>query len=130
MLTVLLISYLLLLIADITENPSELIYYSYWLIVHSISTCTPICLLTDLSLADNHSVVLPIILYSSHWMIATIHLQAHSCLSMYISTCTYTRDGQLLSWSNLLASFESHQTLTLPLRSLLVNSATFRLLCF
>ena len=53
--------------ADPSEKPSESIYHSYWLIVYSISTHTPICLLIDLSLADNHSVVLPIILLSSHW---------------------------------------------------------------
>ena len=77
------ILYLLLLIADITENPSELIYHSYWLLVYSISTCTPIRLLIDSSLADNHSVVLPIVPYSSHWTIATFYLQAHSHL-LYI----------------------------------------------
>ena len=77
---ILLIPYLLLLIADITENPSELIYHSYWLLVYSISTCTLICLFIDLSLADNYSVVLSIVPYSSHWMIAIIYLQAHSHL--------------------------------------------------
>ena len=69
--------------AAITENPTELIYHSYWLIVYSISTCTPIRLLIDSSLADNHSNVLPIILLSSHWTMATIYLQAHSHL-LYI----------------------------------------------
>ena len=114
---------------DITENPSELIYHPYWLIIYSISTCTPICLLIDSSLADNHSDVLPIVPLSSHWTIATIYLQSHSHLSTYISTCTYTRDGQLLSWSNLLANSESHQTLTLPSSSILVSSVTF-IICF
>ena len=66
--------------ADITENPTELIYLSYWLIAYSVSTCTPIRLLIDSSLADKHSDVLPIIPLSSHWMIATIYLQAHSHL--------------------------------------------------
>ena len=70
--------YLLLLIADITENPSELIYNSYWLLVYSISTCTPIRLPIDLSLADNYSVVLPIVPYRSYWTIVTFYLQAHS----------------------------------------------------
>ena len=45
----------------------------------------------------------------------------------YISTCTYARDGQLLSWSNLLANSESHQTLTL--QSSTVSSVTFTI-CF
>ena len=116
-------------LADIMENPSELIYHSYWLLVYSISTCTPTCLLINSSLADNHSIVLPIILLSSHWTITTIYLQSHSHLSTYISTCTYTRDGQLLSWSNLLASFESHQTLSLTLSSLLVSLVTY-IVCF
>ena len=115
--------------ANPLENPSELIYHSYWLVVYSISTCTPVCLLSDLSLADNHSIVLPIIPLSSYWTIATIYLQSHSCLSMYISTSTYARDGQLLSWSNLLANSESHKTLTLPLSSILVSSVTF-IICF
>ena len=53
---ILLIPYLLLLIADIMENPLELIYHSYWLLVYSISTRTPIRLLIDSSLADNYSV--------------------------------------------------------------------------
>ena len=75
--------YLLLLIADITENPSELIYHSYWRLVYSISTGTLIRLLIDLSLAGSYSVVLPIVPYSSHWTIATIYLQAHSHL-LYI----------------------------------------------
>ena len=75
--------------ADITENPTELIYHSYWLVVYSISTCTPIRLLIDSSLADNHSDVLSIVPLSSHWMIATIYLQANShllyvCKHMYI----------------------------------------------
>ena len=74
------IFYPLLLIADITENPSELIYHSYWRLVYSISTGTLIRLLIDLSLVDYHSVVLPIVLYSSYWMIVTFHLQAHSHL--------------------------------------------------
>ena len=77
---ILLISYLLLLIADITENPSEHIYYSYWLLVYSISTCTPIRLPIDSSLVDYHSVVLPIVPYSSYWTIVTFHFQAHSHL--------------------------------------------------
>ena len=115
--------------ADPSENPSELIYHSYWLVVYSISTCTPVCLLSNSSLADNHSIVLPIILLRSYWTIATIYLQSHSHLSTYISTCTYTRDGQLLSWSNLLANSESHQTLTLPSSSILVSSVTF-IICF
>ena len=72
--------YLLLLIADITENLSELIYHSYWLLVYSISTSTPIRLLIDLSLVDYHSVVLPIVPNSSYWTIATSYLQAHSHL--------------------------------------------------
>ena len=126
---ILLIFYLLLLIADITENPSEHIYYSYWLLVYSTSTCTPICLLIDSSLVDYHSVVLPIVPHSSHWTIAISTYKLIATFSTYISTCTYARDGQLLSWSNLLASFESHQTLTLPSRSILVNSATF-IVCF
>ena len=123
------ILYLSLLMADPSEKPSESIYHSYWLIVYSISTCTPTCLLIDSSLADNHSVVLPIILLSSHWMIAIIYLQSHSHISTYISTCTYARDGQLLSWSYLLANSESHQTLTLPLSTILVSSVTF-IICF
>ena len=111
--------------AEPSENPSELIYYSYWLIVYSISTCTPIHLLIDSSLDNNHSVILPIIPLSSYWTIATIYLQSHSCLSTYISTCTYARDGQFLSWSNLLANSESHQTLTLLSSSILVSLVTF-----
>ena len=111
------------------ENPSELIYHSYWPVVYSISTCTLICLLINWSLADSYSVVLPIVMLSSYWMIATIYLQSHSHLSMYISTCTYARDGQLLSWSNLLANSESHQTLTLLSSSILVSLATF-IVCF
>ena len=110
-------------------KPFRTYLHAYWLVIYSISTCTPICLLIDSSLADNYSIVLPIILLNSHWTIATIYLQAHSHISTYISTCTYTRDGQLLSWSNLLASFESHQTLTLPSRSILINLATF-IVCF
>ena len=66
--------------ANITENPTELIYLSYWLIVYSISTCTLICLLIDSSLADNYSDVLPIVPLSSHWTIVTTYLQAHSHL--------------------------------------------------
>ena len=77
--------------ADPSEKPSESIYHSYWQIVYSISTCTLICLLIDLSLADNYSDVLPIVLLSSHWTIA-IYSQSHSHISMYISTCTYARD--------------------------------------
>ena len=65
-------------LADTTENPSELIYHSYWLLIYSISTCTPIRLLIDSSLADNYSVVLPIVPYRSYWTIATFYLQAHS----------------------------------------------------
>ena len=67
-------------LADITENPSELIYHSYWLLVYSISTCTPIRLLIDSSLADNYSVVLPIVPHHSYWTIAIFHLQTHSHL--------------------------------------------------
>jgi hypothetical protein len=126
---ILLISYLLLLIADITENPSELIYHSYWLLIYSISTCTPIRLLINSSLVDYHSIVLPIVPYRSYWTIAISTYKLIATSSTYISTCTYARDGQLLSWSNLLASFESHQTLTLPSRSLLVNLTTF-IVCF
>ena len=59
--------YLSLLMANITENPTELIYHSYWLVIYSISTCTPIRLLIDSSLAYNYSDVLPIIPLSSHW---------------------------------------------------------------
>ena len=69
--------------ADTTENPTELIYLSYWLVVYSISTCTLICLLIDSPLADNYSDVLPIVPLSSHWTIATTYLQAHSHL-LYI----------------------------------------------
>ena len=76
--------------ADIKENPTELIYHSYWLVVYSTSTCTPIRLLIDLSLADNPSDVLPIVLLSSHWMIATIYLQAHSHF-LYIYKHMYIR---------------------------------------
>ena len=116
-------------LADITENPSELIYHSYWLLVYSISTCIPIRLLIDSSLVDYHSVVLPIVPHSSYWTIAISTYKLIATFSTYISTCTYARDGQLLRWSNLLASFESHQTLTLPSRCLLVNSTTF-IVCF
>ena len=77
------IPYPSLLMADPSEKPSKSIYHSYWLIVYSISTRTPICLLINLSLADNHSVVLPIILLSSHWTIAIIYLQSHSHISLY-----------------------------------------------
>ena len=115
--------------ADPSKKPLESIYHSYWLIVYSISTCAPTCLLIALSLADNHSIVLPIILLSSYWTIAIIYLQSHSHISMYISTCTYARDGQILSWSNLLANSESHQTLTLPSSTILVISVTF-IICF
>ena len=115
--------------ADPLEKLSESIYHSYWLIIYNISTCTPICLLIDSSLVDNHPVVLPIIPLSSHWAIAIIYLQSHSHISMYISTSTYTRDGQLLSWSNLLANSESHQTLTLSLSTILVSSVIF-IVCF
>ena len=80
---------------DPSEKPSKSIYHSYWLIVYSISTCTPTCLLIELSLPDNHSIVLPIIPLSSHWMIAIIYLQSHSYISMYISICTYTGAGQI-----------------------------------
>ena len=76
--------------ADITENPTELIYHSYWFVVYSISTCTPIRLLIDSSLADNYSDVLPIVLLSSHWTIATIYLQAHSHL-LYVYKHMYIR---------------------------------------
>ena len=76
--------------ADITENPTELIYHSYWLIVYSISTCTPIRLLINSSLADNHSDVLPIVPLGSHWMIAIIYLQAHSHL-LYVYKHLYIR---------------------------------------
>ena len=115
--------------ADITENPTELIYHSYWLVVYSISTCTLIHLLIDSSLADNHSNVLPIVLLSSYWTIAIIYLQSHSHISMFMSTCIYTRDGKLLSWLNLLANSESHQTLTLSSSTILVSSVTF-MVCF
>ena len=118
------IPYPSLLMADPSKKPLESIYHSYWLIIYSISTCTLVCLLIDLSLADNHSIVLPIIPLSSHWTITIIYLQSHSHISTYISTCTYTRDGQLLSWSNLLANSESHQTLTLPSSTILVSLAT------
>ena len=64
-------------------EPPELIYHSYWVLIYSISTCTLIRLLIDSSLADNHSVVLPIVPLSSHWTIAIIYLQAHSHL-LYI----------------------------------------------
>jgi hypothetical protein len=107
----------------------ELIYHSYWLLVYSISTCTPIRLLIDLSLVDYHSVVIPIVPYRSYWTIAISTYKLTATFSTYINICTYARDGQLLSWSNLLASFESHQTLTLPSRFLLVNSMTF-IVCF
>ena len=96
------IPYPSLLMANIMENPSELIYHSYWLLIYSISTCTPIYLLINSSLADGYSIVLPIVLLSSHWMIATIYLQSHSRLSTYISTCTYARDGQLGDLYHLL----------------------------
>ena len=76
--------------ADTTENPTELIYLSYWLLVYSISTCTLICLLIDLSLADNYSDVLPSVLLSSHWTIATIYLQTHSHL-LYVYKHMYIR---------------------------------------
>ena len=111
--------------ADPLENSSELIYHSCWLVICSISTCTSVCLLIDSSLINNYSIVLPIILLSSHWTIAIIYLQSHSHISMYITICTYARDGQLLSWSNLLANSESHQTLTLPSSTILVSSVTF-----
>ena len=49
----------------------------------------------------------------------------HNCISSYISTCTYTRDSQLLSWSILLANSESQQTLSFQLSAILVSSVTF-----
>jgi hypothetical protein len=123
------IPYPSLLMADPSEKPSESIYHSYWLIIYSISTCTLVYLLIDSSLADKHSIVLPIVPLSSYWTIAIIYLQSHSHISTYISTCTYARDGQLLSWSNLLANSESHQTLTLPSSTILISSVTF-IICF
>ena len=83
------IPYPSLLMADPSEKPSKSIYHSYWLIVYSISTRTLICLLINSSLADNHSIVLPIVPFSCYWMIAIIYLQSHSHISTYISTCTY-----------------------------------------
>ena len=84
--------------------------------IHSYSD-----LLIDLPLADNYPDELPIVLLSSYWKIAVIYLQFHSHISSYISTCTYTRDGQLLSWSILLADSESHQPLALPSSTILVS---------
>ena len=84
------IPYPSLLMADPSKKPLESIYHSYWLIIYSISTCIPICLLINLSLADNHSIVLPIILLSSYWMTAIIYLQPHSHISTY---CTILNDS-------------------------------------
>ena len=47
-------------------KPFRTYLHAYCLVIYSISTCTPICLLIDSSLADNYSIVLPIILYNSH----------------------------------------------------------------
>ena len=55
-------------------------------------------------------------------MITITYLQSHSHFSLYISTCTYVREGQLLSWSILLTNSESQKPLALPQSSILVRA--------